>query len=77
LESDAALIFGQNGENLPRTVKVLAEVLDTKGASKEFKGKARKVIDLLAGTETTKVMLQDAVAKLEPKLQNKIKALVQ
>ena len=77
LESDASLIFGQNGENLPRTVKVLAEVLDTKGASKDFKGKAKKVIELLASTEATKTMLQDAVGRLEAKLQNKIKALVQ
>jgi len=77
LESDASLVFGANGENLPRTVRVLAEVLDTKAASKEFKPKVKKVIDLLASNETTKAMLQDVVGKLDPKFQKKMQDLVQ
>ena len=77
LDSNAALVFGENGENLPRTIKVIAEAINLKASSSDFKQKAKKVVALLTGNETTKVMLQKAVANLEPKLQKKLQEAIE
>ena len=77
LEFDASLVFGPNGENLAKVIRVLAEVVNTKAASKDFETKVKKVIDSLMSNETTKQLLHDAVSKLEPKLQARLKTALE
>ena len=76
LESNATLVFGEKGENLPKVVKIFAEVVDTRLASENFRDKVGKVVGNLIGNDGTKQILQDAVLSLEPKWQEKLQKVV-
>jgi len=77
LESNAALVFGESGENLPKTIRVLAEAIDLKATGPDFKKKVAKVIQLLQGNEQTNKLLIDAVNTMDGKLQKKLQSALQ
>ena len=76
LHSDPALIFGDSGENLPHVIKLFALVVNTNFSSPEFRGKIHKVIEALAGKPETKLLLQEAIGKLDFPLREKLKNLL-
>jgi hypothetical protein len=76
LTSNASLIFGEKGENMPHVVKIFAEIVNTKLSTDAIKTKILQVIQLLASNEGTQTLLKNAIAGLEEKLQNKLKEVI-
>jgi len=77
LESDANLVLGEKGENLPRVMQIFGEVVDTKLVSETFKEKMKKVVQLLMNNESSRPMLHEAVGKIDKKWQNKLQRVLE
>lgn len=76
LESDANLVFGENGESLPKVMQTFAEIVDTKLASETFKEKMKKVVQMLMNNEASRPMLHEAVGKIDKKWQDKLQRVL-
>ena len=76
LESDADLVFGENGERMEKVIKIFAEVVDTQFVGETFKEKMTKVVQLLANNENSRQLLLDAVNKLDTVLKEKLQRVL-
>jgi hypothetical protein len=76
LHSDASLIFGESGEHLPNAVRLFAVLVNTRFVYPSFKEKLQKVFEGLVNNPGTKTILQEAVAKLDNNLQERLKIVL-
>lgn len=76
LHSDASLIFGESGEYLPIAVRLFAVLVNTRFVYPNFKEKLQKVFEGLVSNPGTKTILQEAVAKLDNNLQERLKIVL-
>lgn len=64
LNWNAAIVMGQNGERLPKVVKIFATIIDTKFANEEIENKITKILRALMGDDKTKALLENACKTL-------------
>ena len=72
LDENPSLIFGENGHSLPFTIKVFAQLSNTKLISETFLPKMKKVIAMLESNEQTRPVLQEAINALDENLKAKL-----
>ena len=77
IETDPEVVFGKNGQELPRVVKVFAQLVNSRLVSAAFLPKMKKVIFALAEKEETKALLQEAIEKLDANLQTQLQKAVE
>ena len=64
LNWNAALVFGQNGERLPRVMKILTTIVDTKMSNESIERKISQIVRALLADEKTKALLENACKQL-------------
>ena len=73
---NAALVFGPNGERLPKVVKIFGTIIDTKFSNPAIEDKISKILKALAGDEKTKALLEQAFGGLTQLQQQRLQKVL-